>query len=683
MLPAALLPFKKTKAGILLFFIVIGLLFSTVLKAQITVKGIVKNKKDGSPVAFTTIKQQETGKTITTDLKGNYILQVAAFPTILEFTAGGFDIYKVQLSKEIKLKADSTFVLDVTLKDTAAPDEVYVPIYDSLGEVYGSRSYSSTTSDMSTASAGALSGKASGLDVRGSFAMASGRERSLRKSTAKKTPAASSTGLKYFEHDSAPKDRSPLAYEHLEEFKKVKKSLRADDKGAMSSEVIYDSLSLPKPVKRTSLLTAGEVNDFKKWKMWEDYNETDFKAHSDHWNLYATQRYSVQLQNKDAKAITGETVYLINKETKAILWTAVSDNTGKAELWNGFDNNSKERNVAIKIKGEKEEFAAIPFSQGINHINLKRSCNISNRVEIAFVVDATGSMQDEIEYLKEELGDILTKFSMKDPSLDLNTSAVFYRDKSDAYITRVQPFSNNISTTIGFIREQSADGGGDYPEALNDALKDATSKLEWSENARTKIIFLLMDAPPHDEAKSEMAVLTIAAASKGIRIVPVACSGTDKATEFIMRSMALATNGTYLFLTDDSGIGNAHIKPTTDEFKVELLNDLLLRIMEQMCFANACDESKKVNEPVSLYENKENVKVFPNPSAGPVTLQTEKELKEIFVADFTGKILRRIMPKGSKRQYKIDLSGFPSATYFIRYITTDGKTGAEKIVLMH
>jgi len=102
-----------------------------------------------------------------------------------------------------------------------------------------------------------------------------------------------------------------------------------------------------------------------------------------------------------------------------------------------------------------------------------------------------------------------------------------------------------------------------------------------------------MDAPPHDKAKSEMALLIRNAAAKGIRIVPVACSGTDKATEFIMRSIALATNGTYLFLTDDSGIGNGHIKPTTDKFKVELLNDLLQRIMEQMCFVNTCDAPTK------------------------------------------------------------------------------------------
>jgi hypothetical protein len=433
--------------------------------------------------------------------------------------------------------------------------------------------------------------------------------------------------------------------------------------------------------KRTSLLTAGEVNDFRKWKMWEDYNETDFKIHASKWNLYATLRYSVQLQNSDFKALVGYRVYLINRMNGDTLWTAVSDNTGKAELWKGFSNQQQGNDLVITVENEMKTFNAIPFSQGINKIVINSSCKVSNKVEIAFVVDATGSMQDEIEYLKEELEDILTKVAAKDPALDLHTGSVFYRDKGDAYVTSIQPLTAGITNTIGFIKKQNADGGGDFPEALREALQDATGKLKWSTDARTRIIFLLMDAPPHDEARADMVTLISRAAAMGIRIVPVACSGTDKATEFIMRSMALATNGTYLFLTDDSGIGNPHIKPTTDEFKVELLNELMQRTIEQMCFVNDCSARTKGSEPVTIYTNTEKVKLFPNPTRGPVELETSKELNEIFVADFTGKILMRKEVKVKAGRYHLDLSGFPSATYFIRYTTKENKTGAEKLVV--
>ncbi len=71
------------------------------------------------------------------------------------------------------------------------------------------------------------------------------------------------------------------------------------------------------------------------------------------------------------------------------------------------------------------------------------------------------------------------------------------------------------------------------------------------------------------------------AAKKGITIIPLAASDTDKQTEYLMRTFALLTNGTYTFLTNDSGIGNNHIKPTIDSYEVEKLNDLLLRLILQ------------------------------------------------------------------------------------------------------
>ena len=434
---------------------------------------------------------------------------------------------------------------------------------------------------------------------------------------------------------------------------------------------------------RTKLLTAGELNDFKKWKMWEDYNQNEFEQHSKRWGLSATKRFCVQLQNKDLAALTGKKVFLLNKLNGDTLWSAVTDNTGKAELWQSFAGEQAINDLEIKAEGATTSYAAVPFSQGINKIVINAGCSNTNKVEIAFLVDATGSMQDEIDYLKEELQDILLKVTKKDPSLDMYTGAVFYRDKSDEYVTVTTPMKKGVTDVISFIQKQNAAGGGDYPEALHSGLGDAINTLTWSSDARAKIIFLLMDAPPHDEDKAEMARLIQQAAANGIRMVPVACSGTDKATEFIMRSMALATNGTYLFLTDDSGIGNSHIKPTTDEFKVELLNDLLQRTIEQMCFVHNCATSTRGLEPVSIVSNPLTVQVFPNPTKGMVTLKTNKKLREIFVLDFAGKILFRVDVGKSEAVYAIDLGGLPSSTYIIQYVTTDNKTGGEKVILVN
>src|SRR5690606_6692027 len=113
--------------------------------------------------------------------------------------------------------------------------------------------------------------------------------------------------------------------------------------------------------------------------------------------------------------------------------------------------------------------------------------------------------------------------------------------------------------------------GGDTPEAVEVALDSAINHLSWSAEARARVIFLVLDAGPHitPDVRQRMKVLARQAAAKGIRIVPVAASGTDKATEYLRRSLALSTNGTYTHLSDHSGVGRAHMATTTDHFEVE------------------------------------------------------------------------------------------------------------------
>ena len=634
------LPAKK--AARIFIFLLLFFSITAVTAQKIMVQGKVKDSS-GNPVGFATVLIKGTLMRATTDAAGNFKFIKAPFSAMLVFSAVGYEKSEVKIER--KNYKDSVANIDITLQRNTA--ELKAVVVTSLGAVRQKAALGFT------ATTGSSYYRSTGVTVTSSGY------------TLPSTPGKRSPGRRDAAVDEAVlKDRIPLEYASLEREKLTK----GDARRASTSS-------------RSRLLTAGELNDFKKWKMWEDYNTTDFKSYSEKWKLFATERYCVQLQNPDKKAIVGERLFLISKTTGDTLWTAVSDNTGKAELWKGLSKKGKDDNLVIAVGKETSQFPAIPFMQGITRIVINRSCAVSNKVEIAFLVDATGSMQDEINYLKEELEDVLTKITVKDTSLDLHTGAVFYRDNGDAYLTKVQGFTSGISNTINFIKEQNADGGGDYPEAVNEGLDAAINKLQWSNNARTRIIFLLMDAPPHDEAGEQMTTLIIEAAIKGIRIVPVACSGTDKATEFIMRSMALATNGSYLFLTDDSGIGDSHIKPTTDEVKVELLNDLLQRTIEQMCYVNTCEQNTILQEPVANYNNTEKVRIFPNPTTGPLTLQANKKLKEIFIADFTGKLLMRI-PLNDKTNYHFNLAAFPSGSYFIKYVTDENSIGTEKVILI-
>ena len=131
------------------------------------------------------------------------------------------------------------------------------------------------------------------------------------------------------------------------------------------------------------------------------------------------------------------------------------------------------------------------------------------------------------------------------------------------------------------INAEYADGGGDMPEAVAEILTETiTDNSEWQENT-SKLAFLIFDAPPHEGKEQELLMAIKTAADKGIKIIPVVASNADRNTELFGRAAAIMTNGTYVFLTDDSGIGNSHLEPIIGDYEVELLHDIIVRIIEQ------------------------------------------------------------------------------------------------------
>ena len=199
-----------------------------------------------------------------------------------------------------------------------------------------------------------------------------------------------------------------------------------------------------------------------------------------------------------------------------------------------------------------------------------------------FVIDTTGSMGDELSYLQVELADVIERVRQAvGQSVKFRVSVNFYRDAGDDYVVRPFPFTEDIDAAIEDLNQQSANGGGDWPEAVDAGLSDAIEGHDWSESAVARLCFIVLDAPPHegDEVLADVQGSVEAAAQRGVRIVPLAASGADKPLEFLLRQMAIATGGTYTFLTDDSGIGGAHVEPTIGEYQVEILNDLLVRVI--------------------------------------------------------------------------------------------------------
>lgn len=334
------------------------------------------------------------------------------------------------------------------------------------------------------------------------------------------------------------------------------------------------------------LITAGEWNDLDNWSFWNDLlgQEETFNETQEYWGYYPKNRVDVQLNNQNGEALVDAQVHL--KVAGATVWEARTDNFGKAVLWAGLNEGFvtvQEEDLTVEINGSVISQEITLFENGINTVVLNESPQNSNTVALSFVVDATGSMYDEIAFLKADLQNVIEQVGQDNPTLDIHMSSVFYRDEGDLYVTRESPMTTNLSTTINFIQEQNSGGGGDYPEAVEQGLGKAIHDLQWPSQAKTRIAFLLLDAPPHYEPQViDYLHTTIAtAANEGIKVIPISASGIDKPTEFLLRYFAMSTNGTYVFITNDSGIGNDHIEASVGEYEVEFLNELLIRLIKK------------------------------------------------------------------------------------------------------
>ncbi|NQT71684.1 MAG: VWA domain-containing protein [Chloroflexi bacterium] len=203
---------------------------------------------------------------------------------------------------------------------------------------------------------------------------------------------------------------------------------------------------------------------------------------------------------------------------------------------------------------------------------------LPDSLDLMVVFDTTGSMKDELKYLTVEFKSIVENVREQNPNTDIRFGLIAYRDIGDKYVVRNFDFMHSVDIMQEQLAAQKADGGGDYPEAMDQALEAAVN-AQWREGNTARVILLVADAPPHDENLWVTLDQAKMARQKGIRIYPVAASGVADTAEFLMRLSACVTQGRYLFLTDDSGVGNSHAEPKIPCYVVTRLDDLIVRVI--------------------------------------------------------------------------------------------------------
>ena len=190
------------------------------------------------------------------------------------------------------------------------------------------------------------------------------------------------------------------------------------------------------------------------------------------------------------------------------------------------------------------------------------SANQKPQIEVVFVLDTTGSMGGLIAAAKEKIWSIASTMASANTAPDIKMGLVAYRDRGDAYVTQTIALSNDLDSMYAKLMDFQADGGGDGPESVNQALHDAVNKISWSQNPNTyKVIFLVGDAPPHMDYQDDVKYpVTLALAKqKGIIVNAIQC-GNDGSATADWRQVASLGQGQY-FQVGQSGNAVAIASP--------------------------------------------------------------------------------------------------------------------------
>ncbi len=196
-------------------------------------------------------------------------------------------------------------------------------------------------------------------------------------------------------------------------------------------------------------------------------------------------------------------------------------------------------------------------------------------VEVAFVLDTTGSMGPLIEGAKRKIWSIATALVDANPDAEIRMGLVVYRDIGDEYVTKTFNLTTDIQDLYANLLELKARGGGDWPESVNEALDVAVTKLSWTQGEEIcRIMFLVGDAPPHmDYAQDTKYPEVLRKARERDILVNAVQAGGARDTERVWRSIAQFGHGRYIPIPQNGG-HLVVIETPYDSEIIELQNEI-------------------------------------------------------------------------------------------------------------
>ena len=207
-------------------------------------------------------------------------------------------------------------------------------------------------------------------------------------------------------------------------------------------------------------------------------------------------------------------------------------------------------------------------------------------LDIAFAIDTTGSMGDELDRLKDSITSVVDRIEDLPGAPDVRLAMTVYRDEGDAYVTATHDFTGDVPAFREELAALSADGGGDQPEALDEALAEVLGAPAWRDPAEAiQLVFVVGDAGGHPERDVEQPYVESMrnASERGVKILPIAASSSDDRAEVAFRQLAQFTGAPFVFLA--YGAGGAATGGSTDidstDYEELSLDDLIVRLVSE------------------------------------------------------------------------------------------------------
>jgi Mg-chelatase subunit ChlD len=335
--------------------------------------------------------------------------------------------------------------------------------------------------------------------------------------------------------------------------------------GLGSRDVADEELALPKAPAVRSPVAPGRTGGFGldrqfqgvKAGEWDDNaNYREFQRFlgataAPFHRLDVRARRFLVVRDRDGKPMPRCTVTVSDREQKSVSFVTTA--SGRAMFFpfaEEFGTKDFTATASCREGSVTTPFSLSQDDDGIVDLKLAaaRQPLVKRAIDVAFVLDTTGSMSEEIAAVKQTIQRALA--SLDDRELTVRVGLVEYKDKGDDFVTKVYPMTTDMPALGRKVSGIQASGGGDMPEHMTAGLHAALSDLEWSNDSIGRLAFVIADAPPHLDYEDglEYTRETRTAAHKGIQLFTVAASGMDELGQVVFRQMAQYTGGTEMFV---------------------------------------------------------------------------------------------------------------------------------------